>query len=73
MTLMVLHVLLHIVECLVVPAVLVALGGQATHEDAAAVSESAEIVPAAGAKLPVNTPGLLVDFDQSLQILRLEL
>lgn len=71
--LMILHVLFHIVECLVLPAALVALGGHAVEEDAAAVSESVMTVPAEEIELATDTSSLLVDFHESLQGLRIPL
>lgn len=62
-----LHVLFHVVECLVLPAMLVALGGHAVEEQAAATGESALIVYAEEREdepdLPANQ---LVDFQKSL-------
>jgi len=73
MTFVVLHVLFHVVECLIIPTALVALGGRVTQEDAAAVSKSALVVPVDEAEPAANTSTLLVDFHQSLQMFGLEL
>lgn len=65
--LMVLHVLFHVAECLVFPAILVALGGRAAEEQAAATGEitTAIIEESAGASYSLTQD--LVDFQQSLQ------
>ncbi len=70
---MILHVLFHVVECLVLPAALVALGGHAVEEDAAAVSESVMTVPAEEVEPTADTSSLLVDFRKSLRSLRIPL
>lgn len=70
---MILHVLFHVVECLVLPAALVALGGHAVEEDAAATSESAMVVPAEEIEPTADASSLLVDFHESLRGLRIPL
>lgn len=71
---MILHILFHVVECLVLPAALVALGGHAVEEDAAAAtSESAMVVPAEEIEPTVDASSLLVDFRKSLHGLRIPL
>lgn len=65
--LMGLHVLFHVVECLVLPTVFVALGGHAVEEQAAAASESALVVYTEDGKNEPDFPmNKLVDFRQSL-------
>lgn len=71
--LMILHILFHVVECLVLPAALVALGGHAVEEDAAAVSESVIVVSDEEVEPTVSASSLLVDFHESLQGLRIPL
>lgn len=39
-----LHILFHVVECLVLPAVFIALGGHAVEEQAAAMSGEVQMV-----------------------------
>lgn len=64
---MVLHILFHVVECLVLPTVFVALGGHAVEEQAAAAGESVLVVYAEDEKNEPDLPvSKLVDFRQSL-------
>lgn len=68
--LMGLHIAFHIVECLVLPAVLVSLGGHAVEEQAAATSKSMQIIDEKEERFLTNTTcrEVLMGFEQSLQI-----
>jgi len=73
--LMGLHILFHVVECLVLPAILVALGGHAVEERAVAkdgesgVERSIVEISTANDLVPRTQ---LLDFQQSLESLALE-
>lgn len=66
---MVAHIMFHVVECLILPAVIVGLSGHAVEEQAAAADESvmAQEQTVEDAKGIVDASALLVDFQQSLR------
>lgn len=68
------HILFHVVECLVLPAVLVAFSGHAVEEQAVATSESVTVELILNDEAERNLPARkIIDFQQSLCIFELEL
>lgn len=72
-----LHVMFHVVECLVLPAVFVALGGRVVEEQAAAADESVIMSPVDMDNAPATrTSTGFLSFNESQRLpvsLRLEL